>query len=146
MSSVTTTPEGPVKDEQQRKVYRAELLISTLLRLGVIISFCVIVLGLFVSFLRHSDDYLHSTSSYQSLTAKTAVFPHTIASVIAGATHLRGQAIVMLGLLLLIATPVMRVAASILVFWHERDATYAVITSVVLTLLLLSFLLGRALG
>jgi uncharacterized membrane protein len=51
-----------------------------------------------------------------------------------------------LGLLLLIATPVMRVAVSVLIFVHQRDWTFVVITSVVLVLLVLSFVLGRVEG
>ena len=48
------------------------------------------------------------------------------------------------GLLLLILTPVVRVAVSILAFRAQRDRTYVLITSAVLVLLLLSFVLGRA--
>ena len=50
----------------------------------------------------------------------------------------------MRGLLLLIATPVVRVAVSILGFVYERDWRYILITSIVLGLLILSFALGRA--
>ena len=48
-----------------------------------------------------------------------------------------------LGLLVLMATPVMRVAVSVLAFIHHRDRTYALITAAVLCLLLLSLVLGR---
>jgi len=46
----------------------------------------------------------------------------------------------------LIATPVMRVAVSILVFVYENDRIFILITCVVLALLLLSFLLGERRG
>jgi uncharacterized membrane protein len=52
----------------------------------------------------------------------------------------------MAGLLLLIATPVMRVAFSVLVFVYQHDRVFVVITSIVLTLLLVSFVLGRGGG
>jgi uncharacterized membrane protein len=52
----------------------------------------------------------------------------------------------MAGLLLLIATPVLRVAVSVLAFVYQRDRTFVIITSVVLTLLLASFVLGKAGG
>ena len=48
-----------------------------------------------------------------------------------------------LGLLLLIATPILRVAVSLVGFALERDRTYAVISAGVLIVLLISFLLGR---
>ena len=56
---------------------------------------------------------------------------------------MRGEAIVTLGLLVLIATPVARVAVSVVAFIHHRDRTYALITAAVLCLLLLSLVLGR---
>lgn len=56
--------------------------------------------------------------------------------------ELRGPAIVVLGLLILMATPVARVAVSIVLFLEERDETYAAITAIVLRLLILSFVLG----
>jgi uncharacterized membrane protein len=72
--------------------------------------------------------------------------PQTLQDVLSGVRELRGQSIVAAGLLLLILTPVVRVATSILVFVAQSDRTYVLITSVVLLLLLLSFLLGHALG
>ena len=48
-----------------------------------------------------------------------------------------------IGLLVLMATPVVRVAVSAVAFIQHRDRTYALITSAVLCLLLLSLVLGR---
>lgn len=49
-----------------------------------------------------------------------------------------------LGLLTLIATPILRVAGSILGFAIERDWRYTLITLVVLAIVLLSIFLGQA--
>jgi uncharacterized membrane protein len=49
----------------------------------------------------------------------------------------------MLGLLVLIATPILRVIGSTLAFLYERDWRYALITFVVLLVVTLSLLLGR---
>lgn len=49
-----------------------------------------------------------------------------------------------LGLLVLIATPILRVAGSILGFAIERDWRYTLITLVVLAIVLLSIFLGQA--
>ena len=127
------------------RVRRVELLISVLLRTGVITSLSVVILGMIISFARHND-YFRSPDSFTQLTRSDATFPHTIPAVLSGVRQLRGQALVMLGLLLLIATPVMRVAVSIVAFMYERDLTYVIITSMVLLLLLLSFVLGRGEG
>ena len=56
----------------------------------------------------------------------------------------RAAAVIVAGLVLLIATPVIRVAVSLVAFTRERDRTFVAITATVLFLLLLSFLLGKA--
>jgi uncharacterized membrane protein len=48
------------------------------------------------------------------------------------------------GLVLLIVTPVLRVAASLVLFAVERDKIYTLVTAAVLLLLALSFILGKA--
>jgi len=52
--------------------------------------------------------------------------------------ELQGRAIIQLGLVLLIATPVARVAFSIFGFFEERDMMYVVFTGMVLVILLCS--------
>jgi len=117
--------------------------ISRLLRTGVVASMAVVLLGLVLTFVHHPQ-YVRSTSALGRLTDAGAVYPHAIGAVLTQVRQGRGQAIVMLGLLLLIATPVARVAFSILAFALERDRLYAAITTVVLLLLFLSFVLGAA--
>ena len=62
--------------------------------------------------------------------------------IVADAVALSGRGIIQLGLLLLIATPVMRVAVSLAAFLLERDWTYVVATLIVLSLLIYSLLGG----
>jgi uncharacterized membrane protein len=57
----------------------------------------------------------------------------------------RGRGLIQLGLLLLIATPIARVAFSIVGFAIERDRLYVVFTLIVLAILLFS-LLGSGFG
>jgi uncharacterized membrane protein len=49
-----------------------------------------------------------------------------------------------LGLLVLVVTPFLRVAGSLVAFALERDGRYVLISAAVLTLMCLSVLLGRA--
>lgn len=119
-----------------------ELLISNVLRAGVVTSLVVIIFGTVVSFIHHPE-YIASRPSLAHITRPGAAFPRTIDEVVAGVQQLHGQAFVTVGLLILIATPVMRVAVSIFAFAYERDWTFVLITTVVLALLLLSFALGR---
>src|SRR5579883_3233215 len=73
---------------------------------------------------------------------RVLAFPQTLSEIGAGLLAFHPQALIALGLLLLISTPVVRVAISIVSFALERDRKYVVITSVVLTILLLSIVLG----
>lgn len=116
-------------------------LISWVLRAGVTISLVVVIAGMVITFAHHPD-YFRSRPALGALTDPGTSYPRSIAAVVEGVREGRGQAIVTLGLLLLIATPVARVAVSIAVFVIERDRLYVVITTVVLGLLLLSFILG----
>jgi uncharacterized membrane protein len=124
---------------------RAELIISAVLRIGVVSSMVVILAGTLLSFFHHPE-YLTSPAELQRLTQPGAAVPQTLYDVANGVAQLRGRSVVAAGLLLLVLTPVIRVAASILAFVIQRDRTYVLITSLVLLLLLLSFSLGRAIG
>ena len=119
-----------------------ELLISGLLRSGVLLSLAFVVSGMVLSFVHHPD-YLSSAEALQRLTSPEHSV-HTLSEVLSGASAASGQAFVMVGLLLLIATPVMRVALSLVLFQRQGDRTFTRITGVVLALLLVAFLLGKA--
>jgi uncharacterized membrane protein len=119
-----------------------ELLISRLLLAGVVISMATVLLGLLLMFVHHPD-YLQSAADLQRLTAPGAGLPNTLGDVAGGVLAGRGQAVVALGLLLLIATPILRVAVSMLGFALQRDRAFTLISAVVLLVLLISFLLGK---
>ncbi len=116
--------------------------ISWLLRGGVLLSIATVLLGLVLTFAHHPE-YFSSRPELGMLTRPGAHFPHTISDVFAGVREGHGQAVVMAGMLLLIATPVARVAFSIVVFVIEHDRLYVIITGVVLIILLISFVTGR---
>jgi uncharacterized membrane protein len=117
-----------------------ELLISNLLRSGVVLSLTLVTFGMSLTFFHHPD-YFSSAQALQRLTAPERG-PHDLADVLADVMNARGQAFVMVGLLVLMATPVLRVALSLLVFSRQKDRAFVTVTSVVLGLLLLSFLVG----
>ncbi len=141
--SIETSSRPPavrVKDA----VRQTELVISNLLRWGVATSIVLVLVGTVVTFVHHPA---YMTSSTELATLKTSqLFPTSLPSLGRGLGHGQGRAIVMLGLLVLLATPIARVAASIVAFWHQRDWTFVAITSVVLALLLVSLTLGKAGG
>lgn len=136
------TVAAALPEEQELVPLVPELLISDLLRYGVLASLSLVTLGTLVTFLRHPD-YLVSSEALQRLTAPHPV-PHGLTEVVAGAMAARGQSFVMAGLLVMMAVPVMRVGLSLLIFRQQKDTLYVAITATVLALLGLSFLLGAA--
>ncbi len=140
---IDSAAESSTRAPHDQKVREVELLISNLLRIGVVASLAIVIFGTAVSFVHHRE-YLSNSPSLERLTRPGAAFPYTVPQMWRGLKDFRGQAIVVLGLLLLIATPVLRVAVSILGFVYERDRRYVIITTIVLILLILSFFLGRA--
>lgn len=118
-----------------------EILISRTLKGGVILSLAILLLGTLVSYFGDSA-YLLSTAELDRLHHPGAALPQTIGQVLDGVAHLHGPSIISLGILVLIATPVARVAVSIVIFLKSRDRLYVAITSTVFLLLLLSFLIG----
>jgi uncharacterized membrane protein len=142
---VTAPSRTPAPQATGARVSRLENLISLVLRLGVLASLLCVVSGTVVTFIHHPE-YRSSGAELRRLTEPAAAFPHTLGDVLSGVRAGRGQAIVAIGLLLLIATPIMRVAVSILVFFYQKDRIFTLITAVVLSLLLASFFLGRISG
>jgi uncharacterized membrane protein len=120
-----------------------ETMIGGLLRGGVLLSICVVTVGLVITFVHHPD-YFSSRPALGELTRPGAHFPSTIGDVVAGVRAGSGEAIAMAGLLLLVATPVARVALSIVIFVIEKDRLYVAITAGVLAILLVAFITGAA--
>jgi len=128
--------------EAEERVRRVELLISNLLRFGVTLSLTLIVVGTVISFVGHPE-YLSDGTSFRRFIEPNGAVPHTLRQVAAAVRTFSGQSIVTLGILLLIATPVIRVGVSIFTFIYQRDRLYTAITTIVFCLLLLSFVLGK---
>ena len=137
---MSTEPVPALVEQAREEAAGPELLISRLLRLGVVLSLSLVTVGMSLTFFHHPDYFL-SVQALQRLTAPERG-PHDLTSVLADAMNARGQALVMVGLLVLMATPVLRVALSLLVFSRQRDRIFTGVTAGVLALLVLSFVLG----
>jgi uncharacterized membrane protein len=66
-----------------------------------------------------------------------------VAEIVRAAISLRSEAIIQLGLLVLISVPIVRVAVSIVAFLAKRDWLYSVVTVLVLAVLLFALLGGK---
>lgn len=112
---------------------RIENVLGNLLRTGVLLSALVVLIGGVTYLIRHG----HSPVDYRVFRGEPADL-RSVRGTIRDALALRSQGIIQLGLLLLIATPVARVAFSIFGFAEERDGMYVVFTLIVFSVLLYS--------
>jgi uncharacterized membrane protein len=112
-------------------------IIGTLLRTGVLIAAFFVLTGGVLYLIRENGpvpNYHVFRSEPENL--------RNVPGIVHTALALRGRGLIQFGLLVLIATPILRVAFSVFAFLHERDWIYVAFTLIVLGLLLYS-LLGR---
>ncbi len=107
--------------------------LSRLLQLGVLASACVVLAGGVLYLIEHGAEPPH----HETFTGEPTDLTHVFGIVKAAAAG-RGRGLIQLGLLILIATPVSRVAFALYAFARQRDRTYVVITAFVLALLIAS--------
>jgi uncharacterized membrane protein len=108
-------------------------LLGNLLRLGVIVATIVAAIGGVLFLAQHG---LEPANHHLFHSEPTEL--RRLGAIARGALALDAAAIVQLGLVLLIATPIARVAMSLVAFVLQRDRVYIVVTSIVLALLLFS--------
>lgn len=120
----------------QKKIWTdrsIEDIVGTLLRVGVSLSASVVFIGAVIYLIRHGL----SPVNYGVFRGEPSDLK-SVSGIVRNSARMRGRGIIQLGLLLLIATPVARVAFSIFGFAEERDRMYVVFTSIVLVVLLYS--------
>lgn len=110
---------------------RMEVMMGRLLQVGVLLASVVVLLGGVLYVRAHAG----SRVDYRTFLSEPATLRHPAELLRLVATG-DGAAIVQLGLLLLIATPVARVVFAVVGFAVERDRLYVVISLVVLGVLL----------
>jgi uncharacterized membrane protein len=120
---------------------RIELTVSQLLRVGVLAAAAVIALGLALVLIRGHSGY-GAGSVAQFRDEANALDPNAHGAAALGRALAAGEpgAIVQLGILLLMLTPVMRVVATAFVFLARGDRAMAAISGVVLLVLVMSAL------
>lgn len=118
--------------------HEVEQIIGRLLQIGVLIAAAVTLLGA-VLLLAHTGGAHVSFATFKG----TAPGFRSITGIVSGLFTGQPAAIVQFGLLLLILTPIVRVAFTLVAFLLQRDRLYILITSIVLVLLLFGLLFGR---
>jgi uncharacterized membrane protein len=120
-------------DETSWNDKRMETLIGILLRSGVLLSALIVGIGGAIYLMR----YGHSVTDYRVFRSEPSEL-RSVGKIFRNALALQGRGIIQLGLLVLIATPVARVAFSIFGFAEEHDHMYVIVAFLVLLILLYS--------
>jgi uncharacterized membrane protein len=122
----------------RRSDERVERVMGAVLRSGVIVAAAVVLLGGVLYLVAHGGLAVPRYAVFRGEPSDL----RTISGVIRDAGALRATGIIQLGLLLLIATPVARVALALVAFALQRDVTYVVVAVVVLSVLAYSLTSG----
>ncbi len=127
---------------RQKLPVHAELIISRVLQVGVSLSAVIILVGIGLFFVQSDQNHALNSGSYHQFTATTFAFPHSITALSNAVQAGEGTGFIEFGVLLLILTPILRVAFSIVLFWRQHDRPMVGVTLAVLLVLVGSFILG----
>lgn len=116
-----------------------QVVIGWVLRLGVIVSICIVSIGGVIYLWRHG----HEAADHHTFKG-IPEFIRTADGIFKGVFSIRGQAIIQMGIALLIATPVLRIIFAVIGFALEKDKLYVFISLLVLAVIFASMLSGHA--
>lgn len=120
-----------MNDQQNKTEMNAvEALIGKVMQVGVLTAAAVMLIGVAMFLVTGDSGY---AGQYH---------PTTFSDMVTGVLTLKSYAIIMIGLFLLILTPVLRVVVSIYAFYIAKDNLYVWITTVVLIILIFAMLIG----
>jgi uncharacterized membrane protein len=109
--------------------------VAVVLRIGVTVSAAVVILGgvlLGKQMFSAVPDYTHFHPGDPGL--------RSVMVIVQEAVNFTPKSVIQLGLLLLIATPVARVVLCVVGFARQHNTLYVAVSTVVLTILIFSFL------
>jgi uncharacterized membrane protein len=118
-----------VKGEPRHTMDPIERMVSRVLGVGIAVSVALMLAGLVLGLIGGEGMPDHVVS---------------LADLLPGLRDADPAAYLSLGLLALVATPFVRVAGSIVAFARERDRRYVLVTAVVLAVMCLGVVLGKA--
>jgi uncharacterized membrane protein len=104
--------------------------LATVLRSGVLISAGTVLVGGVLNLLRHGREAV----TWEKFHGEPVAL-RTLSGIADATLAAQGRGIIQLGLLLLVAVPVLRVVVSFLVFLRKRDAAFTGFTLCVLLVL-----------
>ncbi|HEY4304814.1 MAG TPA: DUF1634 domain-containing protein [Gemmatimonadaceae bacterium] len=130
---MTGSREGRISD------HAVEQFVGRLLQVGVAIAAAVVIVGGLLLLMHQGGD----VPSYATFRGEPESI-RTLYGIVHGLMAVDARSIIQFGLLLLIATPILRVAFTWIAFLLQRDWVYVGITTIVLVLLLYGLIFGHA--
>ncbi len=130
--------QGAVEPDSGRGP-RLEEVVGRVLRYGSLLSITIMLAGIALTV---GSALLGGSSTLSAPMVLSPTPYHDPASLLGGVSVGDPFAVISLGLLVLIATPVIRVASTVVYFLIRRDRVYLAITSFVLLVLIAGFLIG----
>ena len=132
---------------QGKHLGRMERVLSNTLLYGVLASTAVIIVGLIMLAIKSktgyacdgSGDALSCILSYKASFSASQLYPNALSAVASGLATAKPFAVIQLGVIILLATPVLRVGTALVFFAYEKDRAFVMITLFVLVVLLFSF-------
>lgn len=112
------------------RLEKMDAIIGNLLRTGVSLAAALVFCGGLIYLFRHAAE----TPGYAVFRGEPADL-RTLSGILHDVQAVRGRGIIQLGLLVLIATPVARVAFLAFAFARQRDTLYTAVALIVLALL-----------
>jgi uncharacterized membrane protein len=109
--------------------------IGNLLRLGVIIAMTIVVAGLILFLFQYGREMTDYGTFDEKGIFRFSEFYHTLKQG-------DSKAIMQLGVMVLIATPIARVLFTMIGFWLEKDRMYTIIALIVLFIIAFSLMFG----
>jgi uncharacterized membrane protein len=122
---------------QDARDRRVEEVVGQLLRLGVLVAAVVTLAGGILLLLAHGGE----RADFGTFRGEASPL-RSVGAVVRGALALDPPAVAQLGLVLLVATPIARVALTLVAFIRARDRLYTAMTALVLALLTYALVFG----
>jgi uncharacterized membrane protein len=124
--------EGVTKTEGEQQL---EFLLSNLLKYGVLTASAIVLFGGILYLVRHGDEPVR----YRIFRGEPSSFCHPL-GILKAVKSGSSRGIILAGLMLLVATPVLRVTISFFTFLRLRDFIYVAVTLLVLSCLIYSLI------
>jgi len=114
-----------------------QAVIGWVLRIGVIVSVSIVIFGGIIYLYRHGSE----APNHKNFVTQPSFVQ--LNGILQGIIDFHGRSIIQAGIILLIATPILRIIFSTISFALEKDRLYVMISLLVLLIIVLSSISGH---